>query len=426
MTYAILGVIMYEKTKGHFIMQNNYSLAKFACYTSNISMSIVSNLSPVLFLTFHSLYGISYSLLGLLVLINFVTQLTIDLIFSFFSHKFNIPLTVKSMPIFTLTGLLIYGFAPVLFPENIYLGLALGTVIFSISGGLSEVLISPVIAAIPSKDPDREMSKLHSIYAWGVVLVIVVSTLFLFFIGEEKWQYLAFIFALVPLIAALLFAFSEIPHMDTPEKASAAFHLLGNRGVWLCVLAIFLGGASECTMAQWASGYLEGALGISKVWGDIFGVALFSVMLGFGRTLYSKIGKNIERVLMLGAIGAFICYVTAAVFPIPLVGLIACAFTGFCVSMLWPGSLIVATDRFPSGGVFIFALMASGGDLGASIGPQLIGLITDVIAENGTFSAMFAGFAPEQIGMKCGMLIASIFPLCAVFIYKKIAKSKKK
>jgi MFS family permease len=149
-------------------------------------------------------------------------------------------------------------------------------------------------------------------------------------------------------------------------------------------------------------------------------------MLGFGRTLYSKIGKNIERVLMLGAIGAFICYVTAAVFPVPLVGLIACAFTGFCVSMLWPGSLIVATDRFPSGGVFIFALMASGGDLGASIGPQLIGLITDVIAENGTFSAMFAGFAPEQIGMKCGMLIASIFPLCAVFIYKKIAKSKKK
>lgn len=406
-------------------MQKNYSIVKLACYTTNISMSVVASLSPLLFLTFHSMYGISYSLLGLLVLINFVTQLTIDLIFSFFSHKFNIPLTVKLTPVLTFIGLLIYGLAPVLFADNIYLGLALGTVIFSISGGLSEVLISPVIAAIPAKDPDREMSKLHSIYAWGVVFVIVVSTLFLFLAGEKHWHYLAFIFAVIPLASTLLFASSEIPPMETPEKASAALHLLGNRGVWLCVLGIFLGGASECTMAQWASGYLEGALGIDKVWGDIFGVALFSVMLGLGRTLYSKIGKNIERVLMLGAFGAFLCYVTAALFPVPLVGLIACAFTGFCVSMLWPGSLIAATDRFPSGGVFIFALMASGGDLGASVGPQLIGLITDSIVAIGAFSDIFSGFTPEQIGMKCGMLIASIFPLCAVFVYKKLAKSKK-
>ncbi len=407
-------------------MQKNYSIVKLACYTTNISMSVVANLSPVLFLTFHSLYEISYSLLGLLVLINFVTQLTIDLIFSFFSHKFNIPLTVKLTPVLTFTGLLIYGLAPVLFADNIYLGLALGTVIFSISGGLSEVLISPVIAAIPAKDPDREMSKLHSIYAWGVVFVIIVSTLFLFLVGEKQWQYLAFIFAAIPLVSTLLFAFSEIPPMETPEKASSAFHLLGNRGVWLCVLGIFMGGASECTMGQWASGYLEGALGIDKVWGDIFGVALFSVMLGLGRTLYSKIGKNIERVLMLGAFGAFLCYVTAAIFPVPVVGLIACAFTGFFVSMLWPGSLIAATDRFPSGGVFIFALMASGGDLGASVGPQLIGLITDYISASGAFSNILPELAPEQIGMKFGMLIASIFPLCAVFVYKKLVKSKKK
>lgn len=407
-------------------MLNRYSLAKFACYTANISMSVVASLSPVLFLTFHTLYGISYSLLGLLVLINYITQLAIDLIFSFFSHKFNIPLTVKLTPVFTLIGLLIYGLSPVIFADNIYLGLALGTVVFSVSGGLSEVLISPVIAAIPAKDPDREMSKLHSIYAWGVVFVIVVSTLFLFFIGNSSWQYLAFIFAIIPLVSSLLFAFAEIPPMETPEKASAAIHLLGERGVWLCVLGIFLGGASECTMAQWASGYLEGALGIDKVWGDIFGVALFSVMLGLGRTLYARFGKNIERVLMLGALGAFFCYITAALLPIPWIGLLACAFTGFCVSMLWPGSLIAATDRFPAGGVFIFALMASGGDLGASIGPQLIGLITDSVAASGIFSNVFPMFAPEQIGMKFGMLVAGIFPLCAVFVYKKLVKSQKK
>ena len=408
-------------------MNQRYTSLKLACYTTNISMSIVGNISPVLFLTFHSLYGISYSLLGFLVLINFFTQLTIDLIFSFFSHKFNIPLVVKFTPVITFAGLLIYALSPFIFAQNIYWGLALGTVVFSVSGGLSEVLISPVIAAIPAKDPDREMSKLHSVYAWGVVFVIITSTLFLLFAGEEKWQWLAFGFMAVPLLSSVLFARSEIQHMETPEKAEGVLKLLGNKGVWFCVLAIFLGGASECTMAQWASGYIEGALGIEKVWGDIFGVALFSLMLGLGRTLYSKIGKNVERVLMLGALGAFICYVTAAVSGIAVVGLIACAATGFCVSMLWPGSLIAASDRFPAGGVFIYAMMAAGGDLGASVGPQLIGIITDTVAAGGAFAEFAASvsLSPEQLGMKIGMLVAAIFPLCAVFVYKKMKKDKK-
>ena len=89
---------------------NKHARVKFACYTANSSMAIVSHLSPVLFLTFRDTYGISYSLLGLLVLINFVTQLTVDLIFSFFSHKFNIPKTVKAIPIIAAVGFLVYAF----------------------------------------------------------------------------------------------------------------------------------------------------------------------------------------------------------------------------------------------------------------------------------------------------------------------------
>ena len=66
----------------------NYARVKTACYMTNIAMSVVANISPVLFLTFRTLYNISYSLLGLLVLVNFFSQLIIDLIFSFFSHNF--------------------------------------------------------------------------------------------------------------------------------------------------------------------------------------------------------------------------------------------------------------------------------------------------------------------------------------------------
>lgn len=409
-------------------MTQSFARLKAACYTTNLTMSVVTNLTPILFLTFREEYGISYSLLGLLVLLNFFTQLSVDLIFSFFSHKFNIPLAVKLTPVIACVGLLLFAAAPVLFPSNVYLGLVLGTIVFSASGGFGEVLISPVIAAIPADDPERELSKLHSIYAWGVVFFVISATLLLLQLGHKSWQALPLVFAIVPLVATALFAGVKIPRMETPARASGVLQLFKNRGLWLCVLAIFLGGASECVMAQWSSGYLEMALGIPKIWGDIFGVAVFSAMLGLGRSLYGKYGKHVEKVLLLGAIGACACYLTAALCPIPFIGLIGCAFTGFCVSMLWPGSLIVGSDRFPASGVFIFAMMAAGGDLGASVGPQLLGIVADTVsmAPFAKELASTLSLSTEQLGMKAGMLVGALFPLCAIFVYLKLYRGTKK
>ncbi len=398
---------------------------KYACYSVNVTMAIVGNLSPVLFLTFRELYGISYSLLGLLVLINFVTQLGVDLIFSFFSHKFNIQKTVRAIPYISILGFIIYAIFPFVFPHNVYTGLVIGTVVFSSASGLSEVLISPLIAAIPSDDPDREMSKLHSVYAWGVVFVIIVSTVFIIALGKAQWQWLALLLALVPCLSTVLFSGCELPKMDTPQKTSGAIRYLKDKGVWLMIFAIFLGGAAECTMAQWCSGYLEKALSIPKVTGDLMGVAMFSVMLGLGRSLYAKMGKNIGKVLTLGAIGATLCYLLAAISPYPYIGLMACAFTGFCVSMLWPGNLVVASSRYPESGVFIFAMMASGGDLGASVGPQLVGIITDYAITNPQLMefANSISVTPEQLGMRLGMLCGMLFPLIGIIVYRKIWKS---
>lgn len=407
-------------------MDRRIKRIKLACYTTNISMALVANLSPLLFLTFRSQYGISYSLLGLLVLINFVTQLSVDLIFSFFSHKFNITKTVRLTPILAVIGIIVYAVWPFVFRESVYIGLVIGTVIFSASGGLAEVLISPIIASLPSKDPDREMSKLHSVYAWGVVFVVIFVSLFLLLFGRESWQWMSLILTLIPLISYLLFSKADVPKMETPEKTSGALKMLKNKSLWLCVAAIFFGGASECTMSQWSSGYLEQALGIPKVWGDVFGVALFAVMLGLSRTLYAKFGKSIGKVLFLSAIGTTVCYLVAAISDIPSIGLLACALTGFTTGMLWPGCLIVSSERFPNSGVFIFAMMAAGGDLGASVGPQLIGVITDTVISNPNAASLASKLmlSTEQLGMKLGMLSGMLFPLCAIPIYFCIMRKK--
>ena len=393
-----------------------------------MSMSIVATLSPLLFSTFNGSYGISFTLLGLLVLVNFCTQLIVDLLFSFFSHKFNIPLAVKITPVLTVVGLIVYSLAPVIFAKNIYLGLVIGTVIFSSASGFAEVLISPVIATIPSDNPDRQMSMLHSIYAWGVIVVVIISTLFLHFLGQDKWQYLAIGLAIIPLISAILFAGVKIPEMQSPEKVSKVFEMFKRKEVWLCVIAIFLGGASECSMAQWSSSYIEQSLGLPKIWGDICGVAFFSLMLAFGRTLYAKTGKNIESFLLFGAIGASVCYLVATFVNVPVIGLIACGVSGFCVSMMWPGSLVVASNKVKDGGVFIFALMAAGGDLGGSIGPQLIGAVTDMVAVNPSAISLAQnlGLTATELGLKAGMAVASLFPIIAVFVFLHIYKSAKK
>lgn len=406
---------------------SNTKLIKYGCYSANISMAAVCNVPPVLFLTFREMYGISYSLLGLLVLINFLTQLTIDLIFSFFSHKFNIEKTVRYTPLITFAGLLIFAVCPYFAGKFVYMTLVIGTILYSVSAGLSEVLISPVIAALPAKDPEREMSKLHSIYAWGVVGVIPVATLFLYLFGNHNWQLLIFVIMAIPLASFIFFSLAKIPEIETPEKTEGAIRFLKQRGVWLCVFAIFLGGAAECTMAQWSSGYLERALGIPKIWGDCLGVALFALMLGTGRTFFAQKGKNVGKFIFIGAIGSTVCYLLAALSPFPVVGLFACAFTGLCVSMFWPGSLIAASERYPESGVLIYALMAAGGDFGASVGPQLIGVITDAISRNpgAVTLAQNMGMAGDQFGMKMGMLIGVVVSVVAIPVYYHIHKTRK-
>ena len=141
----------------------NFKTTKLACYTSYFTMSSIFCVPPILFVTFREMYGISYTLLGTLVLINFFTQLSVDLLFTVFSRYFNEKIMVRIMPVVTSLGLLIYALIPTFFPDIAFVGLLIGTVIFSIAAGLSEVLLSPMIAAIPSKNPQRDMSFLHSL-----------------------------------------------------------------------------------------------------------------------------------------------------------------------------------------------------------------------------------------------------------------------
>ena len=395
----------------------NYKRTKLACYSAYVTMASAFALPPLLFVTFHDMYGVSYTLLGTLVLTNFCTQLTVDLILSFFSKYFNEKFLVRVMPIITSCGLAIYAFTPVFFPNSIFVGLMIGTIIFSVSAGLSEVLVSPVVAALPSDNPGRDMSFLHSLYGVGVTAVILISTIFFKVFGSENWSYLTLLFAALPISTAILFMTSPMPDM-TPAAESKSGEKSKKYivGLALCVACIFFGSCAENTMSNWVSSFIENAIGIDKALGDILGAAMFAILLALTRMGYAKFGKSITPILFVGMIGAVACYLIAGFSTNAVVALIACALTGMFTSMLWPGALIFMEEKLPGAGVAAYALMASGGDLGASIAPQLMGIVVDKVTIS-SFAADLAtqtGLTAEQIGMKSGMLLTTVFPLIGI------------
>lgn len=406
-------------------MNKEYRLTKYACYAMSGSMAIVSAVSPLLFLTFRELYGISYTLLGFLVVVNFCTQLSVDLIFTFFSRYFNLAFIIKAMPVLAVVGLWVYALLPMAFPEQAYLYICIGTVIFSGAAGLAEVLCSPIVAAIPADNTEREMSKLHSSYAWGLVAVVCAGSAILSLIGDKNWFYMPIIFSVCPLITSVMFFCARLPHMalGTVEKGEGKAK---SSGLFLFVILIFVAGAAECTMTQWASSYAESALKLPKVVGDILGMAAFGLLLAIGRTMHAKKGKNTFNVMLIGLIGSFFTYAVSALSPNPYVGITACMLTGYFTAMLWPGSLIIMEEHFGAVGVTAYAMMAAGGDLGVSVAPQLVGVIADKISISmkGIELSKSLGITSEELGMRTGILSGSLFCLLGIVIMLMMRNKK--
>lgn len=404
----------------------NFKRTKLACYTAYFTMSSIFCVPPLLFMTFHNLYNISYTLLGTLVLTNFCTQMLVDLVFTIFSKKFNVKKVVRVMPCITSLGLFIYALIPVFFPQYAYIGLVIGTIIFSVSAGLSEVLLSPVIAAIPSDNPQKDMSMLHSLYAFGFFTMVVISTLFLKIFGNENWSYLVLLIGTLPLAAAVMFKISPFPDMS--EEASKEINKGKNKnrtiGLALCAFCIFLGSCAENTMSNWISTYMENALNIDKAFGDILGMAMFAILLGITRISYAKYGKNISKFLLISMICAAVCYLTVSFSNNTILSFVGCVLTGIFTAMLWPGTLILMEEKVKGVGVAAYALMASAGDFGASLAPQLMGIVIDNVSVSQFALNLSTTFnlTPEQIGLKVGMLITSVFPIFGTILVAFIIK----
>ncbi|NLX92254.1 MAG: MFS transporter, partial [Clostridiales bacterium] len=126
--------------------KNSYKSTIYACYLGNFVLAAVINATPILFLTLMGKYDLSFEQMGRLVLVNFITQVAIDLIFSRFADRYGVRVFVVAAQLLAFSGLMLFGLAPVIF-TNAYTGFTVATIIFSCGGGLLELLLSPIVNA---------------------------------------------------------------------------------------------------------------------------------------------------------------------------------------------------------------------------------------------------------------------------------------
>ena len=362
----------------------NYNHTIKACFIGYIVQAIVNNFVPLLFLIFQSAYGIPLSKITLLITFNFFIQLTVDFLSAGLIDRIGYRVSMVLAHLLSAAGLLLLAFLPAILPDP-FAGLLLSVMIYAIGGGLLEVLVSPVVEACPTDNKETAMSLLHSFYCWGHVGVILLSTLFFQVFGTGKWQFLAVLWAMIPLLNCLLFLKVPIYSLHENEDSESSLGaLLSNKTFWIIFLLMICAGASEQAVSQWASAFAEAGLQVSKTVGDLAGPMFFAILMGTSRAIYGKYGEKMDlnKFMKISSCLCICSYLMISLSPWPILSLLGCGICGLSVGILWPGTFSIAAKQIPRGGTALFALLALGGDVGCSGGPTLVGMISSLFGGN--------------------------------------------
>ncbi|MCH5188309.1 MAG: MFS transporter [Oscillospiraceae bacterium] len=380
----------------------NYRKTQLGCFTAYVVQAIVNNLAPLLFITFRRELGLSLGLIGLLSAVNFSVQMAVDLISAAFGDKLSYRPMMLAAHALAAAGLI--GLS--LFPRIMapYAGILLAVVLYAIGGGLLEVLVSPVLEALPLGDKASAMSLLHSFYCWGQVGVVLLSTLFFRLAGTDNWGFLPILWAIVPIVNLCVFITAPIVRLEDNTPSMPRRDLLRRKDLWLFLGLMFCAGASEMGMSQWASAFAEEGLGVSKAVGDLLGPCMFAVLMGSARVFFGSKGEKLDLrrfMIVCGALCAF-SYSLSALSPLPFLALMGCGLCGLAVGIMWPGTFSLAARILPAGGTAMFALLALGGDIGAVLGPTLVGVVGN---------------------MRLGLLLCVIFPALMTVLSLKLREN---
>lgn len=391
-------------------MKLTYNHTMKCCFLAYITSAIINNILPLLFLTLQKDFGISISQLGFVVSCNFGVQMVVDFLGAKYADKFGYRSTIIAGLSISAIGLCALATLP--FVMEPYIGLLCSVCIYAIGSGIIEVIVSPLAEALPSDNKEAAMSLLHSFYCWGHLFCILFSTGYFVIFGVKNWRYLIYMWAIIPFITALLFTKMPICTLQSHNgKNESVLSLFKQKSFILFFLIMICSGAAEQAMAQWVSYFAEEGLGVSKTLGDLLGTSLFALCMGIARVFYSKKAERLDlgKYLIFCSALCVISFVGAAMLKNPLLALMCCGVCGISTGIMWPGTLSLASQKSPKKSTAMFAMLAVGGDIGCTIGPEAVATGSSFLNIHGS-------------AIKGGLFCAIIFPILLAWCVNKIAK----
>lgn len=380
-------------------MERKYKRTLYASYIGYITQAIVNNLAPLLFVIFQKEFSLSVAQIGFLVTFNFLVQILTDFLSAGFVERIGYKPCIIAAHVLSSVGLISLSILPGIMPDA-YTGLLISIAIYAVGGGLLEVLVSPIVEALPTEGKSAHMSLLHSFYCWGHALVVILSTIFFQIAGTDAWRLLPLMWALVPAANTVLFVISPVIRFSGEKGNAPAGRLFRVKMFWLLVVLMICSGASEQAMSQWSSYFAETGLQVSKAMGDLLGPFMFAVLMGASRWFYGIKGEKIplEKFIVFSGCLCAVSYLIAVLSPIPLISLIGCALCGLSVGIMWPGVFSLAVKCCPEGGTAMFALLALAGDVGCGGGPSVVGAVSQAFGDD----------------LKAGLTAAILFPVVLI------------
>ncbi len=391
-----------------------YQHTQAACFIGSMIQAVNCCFVPLLFVSFQQEFGLSLEKVTLLITANFLVQLLADALGASLVDRIGHRVCIVAGQLLSALGLASLAIFPYIFPTPLT-GLLSSVVLIAISGGITEVLLSPIQEACPTKNKEAAMSLMHSFFCWGSMAVAAISTGLFALLGRENWGWVCGIWAVLPLCNALFFSQVPLGTIVEAGKTMTILQLLKSGTFWLLLVLMMLSGASETVISQWASALAETGLGVSKVVADLAGPCLFALCMGVGRVLHVKLSDKIkiEKYLLVSAVLCIVGYGLVVLPNNAAVNLLGCGICGFAVAVMWPGSLSLAAQRMPLGGTAMFGLLAVGGDIGCTLGPTMTGFLSGQFDDN----------------LKVGIAAAAVFPIAlvlAVLVLKKIPNQQQK